>query len=101
MANGRLDLAQDEACDCGMLERAASSEAALAGTVDGMLDMLQFHVADHGQVGQALLDRPPAGSRTPVEFLLGQARCEGSGVFDNMFKLFTIGYELGMHHRPL
>jgi len=97
-AHGRFGLVDHKPVDGAILERALAGEAALLAAVDGFFDGADFPLAYHGEVGQAFLDGPFRGRRTPVEPGLVELRGESAGVLLNLFKLPAIEFEFGNGH---
>jgi len=75
-----------------------TGDAPLFALFDGLFDGADFPLAYHGEVGQAFLDGPFRGRRTPVEPGLVELRGESAGVLLNLFKLPAIEFEFGNGH---
>ena len=97
----RFGFAQDEALPDGVFVRAGASKPFHASQIDGLFDGVSFHLADHDEVGQALLDGPSGRVGPPVERGFGKAGCQRLGFGCNPFKLLMILLELGMHQSEL
>ena len=93
----RFGFAQDEALPDGVFEGAGAGKPFHVSQIDGLFDGVRFHLADHDEVGQALLDGPSGRVGPPVERGFGKARRQRLGFGCNPFKLLMILFELGMH----